>query len=652
MDVKKQRHLQAVVYCALITGLAAAMLQSMAAAQTTRLSLPGGGNFGEGTGSVGTVPVNALSKDGNIVAFLSKSGSIVSGDDGVSSTDLFCAITNENRKFSPSIELGGAGRSVSNYAVSDDGTHIVFEFTGPNSAFPDPTPAVSVAQGVVRYRILTGATSSVLVDKDGNALTTSSGVEFPSIADNGEQVLFSFATQGSSQQLVAGVSTAVRHFYLFSVDAEDLISTRKCIDTNSQGVVGNGDVTGCARMTPSGSHVVFTSLASNLVAGDTNNSADTFVYTTATGSVERVSISTSGVEGNGASVVDTRGCGVDISDDGRYVVFSSRATNLDTNYSPTVSQIYLRDRTSGTTMLVSKGTDGTASTINASAASISADGIFISFFGAVQKEGGLPNVMASPWLVHNRVSGRTVGVSILGTDGSERSGNIQQLIHNKQSSKVTFYSDDGLLVSGDNNGVSDTFLAPFTFPTPLPTPTPTLTPTPTETATPTPTAIPTETPTATPSPTVTPTISVTPTPTPVATATVSGPDSAVLLPETVLTEPPRVVVTRSTVTVRLRRFQFALNRKRRISPRTSLLIQQTSRSSKLKVNYEVRLSSPGTKLPASLRRKFSTRATVTYRGLPPGEYTVSYRAFATKGGSSKPVFRTNQSPKVNFTVGG
>lgn len=108
----------------------------------------------------------------------------------------------------------------------------------------------------------------------------------------------------------------------------------------------------------------------------------------------------------------------------------------------------------------------------------------------------------------------------------------------------------------------------------------------------------------------------------------------------------------SSVTVRLRKFEFALNRKRRPVVRRSSRAQQAASGTKLRVNYEVRLSSEEKRLPADLRRKFSTRATVTYRGLPPGKYTVSFRAFATKGGSLKPVFRTNQSPKQTFTVVG
>jgi hypothetical protein len=124
----------------------------------------------------------------------------------------------------------------------------------------------------------------------------------------------------------------------------------------------------------------------------------------------------------------------------------------------------------------------------------------------------------------------------------------------------------------------------------------------------------------------------------------------VLFPETTLTAPPQVITRGTTVTVRLRRFQFAVNRKRRTVMSRSSQAQRPTSGTKLRVNYEVRLTSSGKKLPADLRRRLSTRATITYRGLPPGNYTVSFRAFATQGGSLKPVFRTNKSPEKNFTV--
>lgn len=77
-----------------------------------------------------------------------------------------------------------------------------------------------------------------------------------------------------------------------------------------------------------GRYVAFASLATNLVAGDTNNAMDVFVYDRDAGGVQRVSVNTSSAEGNDHSYAPA------ISADGRYVAFASFATNLvagDTN---------------------------------------------------------------------------------------------------------------------------------------------------------------------------------------------------------------------------------------------------------------------------------------------------------------------------------
>src|SRR4249920_2309218 len=80
-----------------------------------------------------------------------------------------------------------------------------------------------------------------------------------------------------------------------------------------------------------GRFVVFDSRARNLVAGDANQAFDVFVHERQTGVTTRVSVDSSGAEGNGDSFATTKSS---ISADGRYVVFASVASNLaagDTN---------------------------------------------------------------------------------------------------------------------------------------------------------------------------------------------------------------------------------------------------------------------------------------------------------------------------------
>ena len=93
------------------------------------------------------------------------------------------------------------------------------------------------------------------------------------------------------------------------------------------GTQANGH-NGFASFSADGHYLVFESPASNLVAGDTNGSADIFRKDLLTGEVVRISTTGTGAEGNGHSN------NVALSADGRYAVFTSSADNLvagDTN---------------------------------------------------------------------------------------------------------------------------------------------------------------------------------------------------------------------------------------------------------------------------------------------------------------------------------
>ena len=96
-------------------------------------------------------------------------------------------------------------------------------------------------------------------------------------------------------------------------------------------------------ITPDGRYVAFSSAATGLVTGDTNAHIDAFVRDMSTGTIERVSVSTSGTQSNG----DSRG--VSISADGRYVAFASVASNLTAGDTNGFDDVFLRDRQLGTT---------------------------------------------------------------------------------------------------------------------------------------------------------------------------------------------------------------------------------------------------------------------------------------------------------------
>jgi Tol biopolymer transport system component len=99
------------------------------------------------------------------------------------------------------------------------------------------------------------------------------------------------------------------------------------VSVNSAGEEGNAP-SQASSLSATGRFVAFSSIASNLVPGDTNGVTDVFVHDRKTGVTTRVSVDSAGGEGNGDSA------GPSISASGRFVAFTSAASNLvpgDTN---------------------------------------------------------------------------------------------------------------------------------------------------------------------------------------------------------------------------------------------------------------------------------------------------------------------------------
>jgi len=102
-----------------------------------------------------------------------------------------------------------------------------------------------------------------------------------------------------------------------------------------------------------GRYVVFQSLASNLVEDDTNGKQDCFVNDRTTNETKRISVSTNGSEANDGCYYPS------ISDDGRYIVFASNATNLIPDDTEGWWDVFMHDRVEETTVRISETTEGT-----------------------------------------------------------------------------------------------------------------------------------------------------------------------------------------------------------------------------------------------------------------------------------------------------
>jgi Tol biopolymer transport system component len=150
------------------------------------------------------------------------------------------------------------------------------------------------------------------------------------------------------------------------------ITTITRVSVDSGGAQGNG-WSESASISADGRYVAFESDASNLVSGNTNGSRDIFLRDTQTGTTTRLSVDSNGTQGNGRSVYPS------ISADGRYVVFGSWASNLVSGDTNVREDIFVRDTKTDTTTRLSVDSSGTQGNGFSESQSISADGRYVAF---------------------------------------------------------------------------------------------------------------------------------------------------------------------------------------------------------------------------------------------------------------------------------
>ncbi len=198
--------------------------------------------------------------------------------------------------------------------------------------------------------------------------------------------------------------------------------------------------------------VAFTSVATNLVTGDTNGFADVFVATLSRGAV-RVSLTSAGGEAHGGASTDPS-----ISGSGRWVAFTSQASDLVPGDTNGVADIFVRDTTDRTTTRVSVGNGGGQAEGASSIPSISANGRYVAFLSADDHlAAGSASQNAADVYVRDLVDGTTQRVSA-SSAGEPADADSSQPALSVNGDHVVFTSDADNLVPGDTNGRTDVFL--------------------------------------------------------------------------------------------------------------------------------------------------------------------------------------------------
>lgn len=227
-----------------------------------------------------------------------------------------------------------------------------------------------------------------------------------------------------------------------------LITTR--ISKNTQG--GNtNDVSSQPSLSASGRYVAFQSSASNLVSNDGNSQQDIFVFDRQNNSTRRVSIDSNGNEGNGLSETP------DLSGDGNLIVFASTASNLVSNDSNGKKDIFIHNRQTATTSLLSISSSGSQANNSSSSPAISADGRFVVFVSTATNLVANDSNGSSDIFLLDRDSGLIKLISRDST-GMLAEGDSFNPAISADGQYIVYESLAQNLIPGDNNASSDIFV--------------------------------------------------------------------------------------------------------------------------------------------------------------------------------------------------
>ncbi|RIX47266.1 hypothetical protein D3P08_25490 [Paenibacillus nanensis] len=337
-------------------------------------------------GHAGDSSSPSVSEDGRFVAFDSASAGIVEGDDN-GFADVFLLDRETNAATMISRTDYGTAPSY-DPVISMDGSYVLFASEAWNLVEEhdwDETINLYLydRQSSTRQMVAKGVSpgkNKYAVSANGQFIT------FWSRADNGVKDDFNNNWDLFRKDVSTGRTVRITsHPYSAAEPAEQTMYS--------------------VSMSPDGNHIAFDSPQANLVEGDTNDAIDVFVYDYQSSAVERVSVSSSGGQGNAGSGSPS------ISADGRYVAYSSEASNLAEQSGGAFGiEIFVHDRKTKETKLIPSlpETEGEFK----QAPAISAEGRLLTYEA---RQAGLQQIY-----VHDRTSGvtRLLSAGLTGDGGN------------------------------------------------------------------------------------------------------------------------------------------------------------------------------------------------------------------------------------------
>jgi Tol biopolymer transport system component len=407
--------------------------------RTTRVSVSSDGAEGN---LGGDRPV--LSADGRFAAFASESENLVRGDTN-RAPDVFVRDLNTHKTERVSVGSEGEQAKGGSYSpsISSTGRYVTFLSYATNLA---PGLDRNGHRDVyIRDRKL-HRTIRVSVSSRGRQGTGSFGAFAPVSADGHSVAFVSWSQLAPQDAHTRNPDVFVRNLKTHETEL---------VSAGLGGTAANG-YSAEPSISADGRFVAFSSHASNLVAQDRGHGEDVFVRDLRTHKTTLVSVSSGGEKASRRSLSPA------ISADGRFVAFTSLASNLVAGDTNGLDDVFLRDLKNGTTERISLSTSGGQSVEDHSYSggpdSVSARGEFVVFVsGARDLVPGDANGPLYDIFIRD-VANKTTSRLSVNTAGEQANGISSAPTISADGRFVGFFSDATNLASPDANGKSDAFV--------------------------------------------------------------------------------------------------------------------------------------------------------------------------------------------------
>ncbi len=376
-----------------------------------------------------------ISDDGRYVTFVSKANNLVLGDTN-RYPDIF--VYDRTDKTTERISVNSNGVQANSFSqdpvISSNGRYTAFTSDASNLVPNDLNKNTDIFVDDRQQK------TTERISVDSNGIEADSYSFAASISDDGRYVVF----ESDAEKLIPEDNNHSRDVFIHDRNNKTTELVSQTIDKT---VANNRSQD--ASISQDSRYIAFESDADNLIPNDINDDTDIFVYDRQKNITEIISVASDKTIGNAYSFNPS------ISDDGRYVVFESRASNLVPNDTNRKLDIFIRDRALQTTKrIIVNNIQGNDDSFNPS---ISDDGRYVVFESKASNLVPNDTNNLKDQFLFDLLQGTIERVNVA-ADGIQANNKSDTSSINADGQYITFGSGADNLVAGDTNNAVDIFV--------------------------------------------------------------------------------------------------------------------------------------------------------------------------------------------------